>query len=507
MYNSSIMYLEYSVKKFPDNIAVEDKNGKLSYKALWDKAQRYANVIKKTGIKMQKPIAVYLPKSVECIVAFMGILYAGNCYVPVDTNMPTERLDKIFTNLQPEVILTYRKLSSKLEGFVKDTQHIIYLDEVSEEVVAPIEPDQVIDTDPAYILYTSGSTGVPKGVVISHRSIIDYIDWANQCYDFDSTDRIGSQAPFYFDNSTLDIYASLSNGATLVIIPEELYSFPAKLMEYVRDEKITSIFWVPSVLINVANTDSLAELANFSLRRVLFAGEVMPNKQLNYWRENFKDILFSNLYGPTEITVDCTYYNVDRDFRDDEPLPIGKPCRNSDIIVLSEKNNRITKPGETGELCVRGSSLALGYWQNPEKTEAAFVQNPLHNNYPERIYRTGDLVQWNDRGELLYSGRKDSQIKHMGYRIELGEIETAAGSLEGIHKVCALYNRKEQKIILLYEAEEEKDIKDIRLGLMELLPKYMIPMVYKWYEKMPLNMNGKIDRKRLQDEFVGCKGV
>lgn len=503
MYNSCIMYLENSAKKFPNNIAVEDKNSKLSYKELWDKAQQYANAIKKTGVEIQKPIAVYLPKSVECVTAFMGILYAGNCYVPVDTNMPAERLDKIFTNLQPEVILTYRKLSPKLDGLIKATQHIIYLDEVSDEKVIAVEPDQVIDTDPAYILYTSGSTGMPKGVVISHRSIIDYIDWANQCYNFNSSDRIGSQAPFYFDNSTLDIYASLSNGATLVIISEELYSFPAKLMEYIRDEKITSIFWVPSVLINVANTDSLAELANFSLRRVLFAGEVMPNKQLNYWRRKFKNILFSNLYGPTEITVDCTYYDVNREFRDDEPLPIGKPCRNSDVIVLSENNERITKPGEIGELCVRGSSLALGYWQNPEKTEAAFVQNPLHNNYPERIYRTGDLVQWNERGELLYAGRKDSQIKHMGYRIELGEIETAAGSLEGIHKVCALYNRKEQKIILLYEAEAEKNVRDIRLGLMKLLPKYMIPMVYKWYEKMPLNMNGKIDRKRLQDEYVG----
>ena len=502
MYNSSVMYLEISVKKYPDNIAVEDKNSKISYKELWDKAQRYANAIKKTGVEVQKPIAVYLPKSVECVTAFMGILYAGNCYVPVDTNMPAERLDKIFTNLQPEVILTYRKLSSKLDGFIKDTQHIIYLDEVSDEKIVVVEPDQVIDTDPAYILYTSGSTGVPKGVVISHRSIIDYIDWANQCYNFDSSERIGSQAPFYFDNSTLDIYASLSNGEALVIIPEELYSFPVKLMEYVRDQQITSIFWVPSVLINVANTDSLNGMDGFSLKRVLFAGEVMPNKQLNYWRHKFKDVLFSNLYGPTEITVDCTYYNVEREFRDDEPLPIGRPCRNSDIIVLSEANERITKPGEIGELCVRGSSLALGYWQNPEKTEAAFVQNPLHNNYPEQIYRTGDLVQWNERGELLYSGRKDSQIKHMGYRIELGEIETAAASLPGMDKVCALYNREEQKIILLYEAKNEMPIKDIRLGLMKLLPKYMIPTVYKWYKKMPLNMNGKIDRKRLQNEIT-----
>lgn len=506
MFNSSVMYLENSVKKYPDRIAVEDKNGKLSYKELWDKAQRYAHAIKATGVAIQKPIAVYLPKSAECIAAFMGILYAGNCYVPVDTNMPSDRLEKIFSNLQPEVILTYRKLSSKLEGLIKEYQNIIYLDEVPEDAVVPVEADQVIDTDPAYILYTSGSTGVPKGVVISHRSIIDYIDWANQCYAFDSTDRIGSQAPFYFDNSTLDIYASLSNGATLVIIPEMLYSFPAKLMNYVRDEKITSIFWVPSVLVNVANTDSLAELGDFSLRRVLFAGEVMPNKQLNYWRKKFKDILFSNLYGPTEITVDCTYYDVDREFRDDEPLPIGKPCRNSDVIVLSDTNERITWPGEIGELCVRGSSLALGYWQNAEKTEAAFVQNPLHNNYPERIYRTGDLVQWNERGELLYSGRKDSQIKHMGYRIELGEIETAAGSMEGLHKVCALYDSKEQKIVLLYEAEEEKSVKDLRLGLMNLLPKYMIPMVYKWYKTMPLNMNGKIDRKRLQDEYIGAEG-
>ncbi len=502
MYNSCILYLEKTLKKYPELTAVEDKERSLSYKELWTNAQKCAAAIRRAGVGGQKPIAVYLPKSVDCIVSFMGILYSGNCYVPLDTNMPTERLEKIFSNLNPAVILTYRNLVSKLDGIVAREQKFIFINELPDTLDETVVIDQVIDTDPAYILYTSGSTGVPKGVVISHRSIIDYIDWANQCYHFEKGERIGNQAPFYFDNSTLDIYTSLSNGATLVIIPEELFAFPVKLLEYVRDKKITSVFWVPSVLINVANTASLDELEGFSLRRILFAGEVMPNKQLNYWRHKFKDVLFSNLYGPTEITVDCTYYNVDREFRDDEPLPIGRPCRNSDVIVLSETNERITKPGAIGELCVRGSSLALGYWQNPEKTEEAFVQNPLHSNYPERIYRTGDLVQWNERGELLYSGRKDSQIKHMGYRIELGEIETAAASLPGMDKVCALYNREEQKIILLYEAKNEMPIKDIRLGLMKLLPKYMIPTVYKWYKKMPLNMNGKIDRKRLQNEIT-----
>ena len=366
----------------------------------------------------------------------------------------------------------------------------------SETPQAPSRWKSLIDMDPAYIIHTSGSTGIPKGVTISHRGIIDYIDWANSVYHVNEETVIGNQAPFHFDNSTLDIYLSFSTGARLVLIPEEHFLFPMRLVEYLSAEQIDFIFWVPSVLVSVANLDILAKAPLPRLSQILFAGEVMPVRQLNYWRKWFPDALFSNLYGPTEITVDCTYYHVERDFSDVEPLPIGFPCRNSDVLILNE-GNRLAAPGERGELCVRGSSLALGYWNEPDKTAAAFTQNPLQDHYPERIYRTGDLVYRNGRGEIIFGGRVDQQIKHMGYRIELGEIETAVLSLPNVRNACAVYDREIPQIVLFFEADRELDAAFFRRSLATLLPKYMLPAAYRRMDCLPLNPNGKIDRKSL----------
>ncbi|SPE41520.1 Amino acid adenylation domain-containing protein (fragment) [Candidatus Sulfopaludibacter sp. SbA3] len=267
-------------------------------------------------------------------------------------------------------------------------------------------------------------------------------------------------------------------------------------MEYMRERGINFVFWVPSVLMQVANLDILANTALPPLTQILFAGEVMPCKQLNYWRKWFPAALFSNLYGPTEITVDCTYYNVERELADEEPLPIGFPCRNSDVLILTA-DNRPAAAGERGELCVRGSSLALGYWNDPEKTAAAFVQNPLQPHYPERIYRTGDLVYHNEAGEIVFTGRADQQIKHQGYRIELGEIETAALSLPAVRHACAVYDRAKSQIVLFFEADRELDAAFIRKALGPLLPKYMFPSVCTQMASLPLNPNGKTDRKAL----------
>jgi acyl-CoA synthetase (AMP-forming)/AMP-acid ligase II len=222
----------------------------------------------------------------------------------------------------------------------------------------------------------------------------------------------------------------------------------------------------------------------------------MPTRTLNYWRRHYPAALFSNLYGPTEITVDCTFYTVDRDFNDDEPLPIGIPCRNSDILILNEMNEA-AKAEEPGELCVRGSSLALGYWNNPEKTAAAFVQNPLNPHYPELIYRTGDLVFRNGRGEIMYVGRKDFQIKHLGYRIELGEIEHAIFQVEGVRNACVVYNQNKKEIVLFYESANELSPAVFREKLLKSLPKYMLPTAYHRLDSIPLTANGKIDRQKL----------
>ncbi|MDE7368088.1 MAG: AMP-binding protein, partial [Lachnospiraceae bacterium] len=358
--------------------------------------------------------------------------------------------------------------------------------------------EKIIDTDLAYVLFTSGSTGVPKGVAIAQRSIIDYIDWAKEEFSIDEDVIIGNQAPFYFDNSILDIYLCMSTGAHLHIIPPTYYAFPAKLLQYIADQKINFIFWVPSALITVANSGLLERIDCTCLKKILFAGEVMSNKYLNYWRKNIPADIYANLYGPTELTDVCAYYVVNREFHDDDPLPIGNACRNTQIILLDEEDKVISTQDKMGELCVRGTGVSVGYYANAEKTKQAFVQNPLHNNYCELIYRTGDLAHYNEYGEIMFDGRKDYQIKHLGYRIELGEIETALISIEGIKNVCCVYDDIHSEIVALYETANDLSESDIRKKLVDILPKYMIPTRYYLMEKLPLNDNGKINRKELK---------
>ena len=282
--------------------------------------------------------------------------------------------------------------------------------------------EEQIDTDPVYSIFTSGSTGIPKGVVVSHRSVIDFVDWIKEVANLGPEDVIGNQAPFYFDNSTMDIYLMYSTGATLCIIPEDRFMFPVRLVEFLNENKVSHILWVPYLMMNVVNMNIFEKTVPRYLKNVFFAGEVLPVKYLRYWQKYLPNCVFSNMYGPTEITEICCYYVVDRDLDDTESIPIGHACRNTGLLVLVD-GNREASVGEEGELCVRGSSLAMGYYNDWEKTKKAFVQNPLNSHYPETIYCTGDVVYKNTRGELVYIGRKDSQIKHNGYRIELGEIE------------------------------------------------------------------------------------
>jgi len=350
-------------------------------------------------------------------------------------------------------------------------------------------------------MYTSGSTGTPKGVVIPHRGVIDYIEWAASCLDVNRDDIIGNQAPFYFDNSTLDIYLSWSTGAQLHLIPESMFLFPVKLIEYLEKKEITFIFFVPSVLISISQMELLSPNSLPSLKKIVFAGEVMPTKHLAYWQKMLPDKIYVNLYGPTEITVDCTYFFVDRIYKPDESLPIGYPRNNAEVIILN-KNNECTNIGEKGELCVKGFSLALGYWNDEKKTEALFVQNPLNKNYYDRIFRTGDIVYKNKKGQIIFVGRKDSQIKHWGYRIELGEIEHAANSLPFVNKCCVLYNNEKKEIILFYEGDKEISSVKFRKTLATLIPNYMIPQSFILLKKLPLNSNGKIDRKALENEYI-----
>lgn len=503
MQNSVLDYFEETVKNYPDKLAICDKVGQVTFKELQKKAYDISYQIMQKNDCKKQPVLVYLAKSWQSIAAFLGILYSGNFYTPTDVSFPFQKVKSVMEQLEPQYIISDSKNMSKLMNNGVSVDMIINIDDVvdiGDNVVS--DYSKTIDTDVVYTLFTSGSTGVPKGVAISNRSIIDYIDWAKKVYQVDAEAKIGNQAPFYFDNSTLDVYLMLSTGATLYIIPDTCFTFPVKLLEYVREHAINLIFWVPSVFVNVANNDLLSKMDCSCLKKILFAGEVMPNKHLNYWRKYIPKALYSNLYGPTEITVDCTYYIIGREFSDDEPLPIGYPCRNSDVLILDEEDLLITEPDKIGELCVRGSSLALGYWNNWEKTKEVFVQNPLNKHFPELIYRTGDLVYYNDKQEIMFSGRKDFQIKHMGYRIEMGEIETATGAIEEIENVCVCYDNNEKKIILFYTTKNEITDRDIRKKLSGILPKYMLPSIYVRVNDFSYTSNGKIDRKAMLSNYL-----
>ena len=497
-----LQWLDQTACLMPDKIALCDEQGQITYGDFRAKSLAIARTIisKREDTDRKIPIVVYLEKSLKVITSFMGIAYSGGFYSPIDVDMPASRADKILEVLKPRFVITTRELQESFSKLHFEGEYILY-DEVQsaehdEEIVAETV-SKIIDTDLLYVLFTSGSTGVPKGVSITHRSVIDYIDWVTKTFNVQPDDRFGNQAPFYFDNSILDIYSCIKTGATHFIIPKKLFFQPVRLLEYIKENNINTIFWVPSALIVVSKLRTFEEVdLTGVLKRVLFCGEVMPNKQLNEWRKYLPDVIYANLYGPTEITDACTYYIVSRKFDNDEPLPIGIPMDNTDIIVLNDKDELVTGD-EVGELCVRGTSLAVGYYNNPEKTKEAFVQNPLNPAYPETIYRTGDLVKYNEYGELVYLSRKDFQIKHLGHRIELGEIEVAVSSLPEISLCCCLYDEKRQRIVLFIDAHLDK--KEIRERISSLVPDYMLPGKVVTLEDMPINANGKIDRVKLKE--------
>lgn len=501
MKNSVLSWLDETAKRLPNKLALQDISGNITYQEYRSKSLAIAyKIVEHNKGEMKKPIVVYLEKGKEVLVSFMGVAYSGCFYSPIDTEMPQSRVDKILEVLKPEIVITTNKLKTNFEKFNFYGSYIIYEETIcSEEDETAVKPytEKIIDTDLLYVLFTSGSTGVPKGVSICHRSVIDYTDWVTETFNITQKDTFGNQAPFYFDNSILDIYSCMKTGATLNIIPKKLFFQPVPLLEYIKYNKINTIFWVPSALIVVSKLKAFRNVdLSDTLKRVLFCGEVMPNKQLNIWRKFLPNVTYANLYGPTEITDACTYYIVDREFSDDEPLPIGIPMSNTDILVLNDEDKLVTDD-EVGELCVRGTSLAMGYYNNLEKTRSAFVQNPLNKAVPEIIYRTGDLVRYNEYGEIIYISRKDFQIKHLGHRIELGEIETAISSLEEVTLNCCLYDEKNQRIVLFVDAQVDRDY--IKERLKKLVPEYMIPGKVICLENMPINANGKIDRIKLKE--------
>lgn len=493
-------YLDRAAEIFSDKPAFIDEHREMTFREVKEEAERVAVALAAGGF-FKRPVAIFMDKQVECIPSFMGTAYSGNFYAVLDTKMPVARIERILHTLEPAAIITDRAHEESVKCFSGGSEILLY------EELMKIQPDpqrleavksRIVETDVLYVLFTSGSTGTPKGVVLPHKAVVSYVEWGAEVFAFDEETILGNQTPFYFVMSGFDIYQTLRNGCTMYIIPKTLFSFPVKLLEYMQERRINTVYWVPSVLCLVANFKALPELHLQDLKRVLFGGEVMPVKQLNMWRREYPDVQFANLYGQTEMTDVCAYYIVDREFADTETLPIGWRCQPMDLLLLGE-DNREVEYGEVGELCGRGPFLTCGYYNDPQRTQEVFVQNPLNTCYPETIYRTGDLVKYNERGELIYISRKDFQIKHMGHRIEPGEIEAAVSALDGVAMNCCVYDEKKSRIVLFYVGELESG--EIGSRLKSALPAYMLPNRTIKLEEMPFNLNGKIDRKKLKERL------
>lgn len=495
-------YLENSAMQYPDKIAFSDKDKSITYQELVLRSKAIGTQLAKS-VAPRTPVPVFMEKSVDTIALFFGIVYAGCFYVLLDTKQPKTRLDHILNTLNVNMLITsslYERNLKRLE-FTGDAIQLENLEEqntIDESILQKIR-NQALDTDPLYGIFTSGSTGIPKGVIVAHRSVIDFINVFTKTFDITSEDVIGNQAPWDFDVSVKDIYSTIATGATMQIIPKQFFSFPTKLIDFLCKREVTTIIWAVSAVCIISTLKGFEYKVPTKLKKVMFSGEVMPVKQLNIWKEYLPEAMYVNLYGPTEITCNCTYHIIEEDYEPGDVIPIGKPFPNEHVFLLDENNKEVKEPGIKGELCVSGTAVTLGYYNNPEQTRKAFTQNPLNPYYLETIYRTGDLAYYNDEGLLCFASRKDFQIKHMGHRIELGEIE---GSMESIHEIkraCCIFENN--KIHAFYDGEIEK--KEIVRGLKKTLPVFMIPNVFIRVEQFPITKNGKIDRTELKKKIEG----
>lgn len=500
MQNHVLDYLDNTVKRVPNKIAFANETDALTFQDVYDQNRALATFFIEKGL-YKEPIVVFMNKHPKTITAFFGVINSGNFYVPIDEEMPRIRIDLILDNLKPRAIICDSQTIEIARDFKFDGELYLY-DELIQTAVNAEGLEAVrakaIDTDPIYVVFTSGSTGIPKGVVACHRSVLDYIEQLSETLEFNEDTVFGNQTPLYFDACLKELYPTLKFGATTYLVPKSLFMFPIKLVEFLNEHKINTICWVVSALTMISAFGAFKKVVPQYLHTIAFGSEVFPIKQFRIWRETLPNAKFTNLYGPTEGTGMCCFYKVNRDFELDEAIPVGRPFKNTEIILLDENNKRAAD-GEPGEICIRGTSLTMGYYNNPEKTAEVFVQNPLNTAYPELIYRTGDIGKYNEYGELVFVSRKDYQIKHMGHRIELGEIEVNVNMLEEIKLSGCIYDTEKGKIVLYYVGDMETG--ELTKILREKLPRYMLPNYVEKLEEMPLTPNGKINRVFLKEKY------
>ena len=516
-----------SAKRLPDKAAVRFKGQELTYSQLDKQTNQVAWTLRQIGVRSGDRVGLYVHKSLASIIGIFGIMKAGGTYVPLDPSAPAKRLAYITHNCDISVLLTStEKMALLPEFFVVGTplKTIVLMDSEEQETIdlppatqivswdqvrtqheVPVTPVGAIETDLAYILYTSGSTGDPKGVMISHRTIFTFINWCYETFNMSEEDRVTSHAPLHFDLSTFDIYVTIKAGGTVVLVPEKLSVFPVRLSRLLQDEKITVTYMVPSILSLMVNYGKLDNYNLSALRTILFAGEVFPIKYLRQLVAAIPHTDYYNLYGPTETNV-CTYYKVQpRDLEPDrtEPVPIGIACENIAVFAVDEEEQLVTESGREGELWVRGSCLAQGYWGDPDKTAKSFIRNRFQSHFEETIYRTGDVVTLDEDGvNWRYIGRRDHMIKSRGYRIELGDIESALYTYEGVKEAAVIAipddlvgNRIKAFVVPL--ENNGLTVKDMQQHCSQKLPRYMVPEIIEFRDELPKTSTGKINRPLL----------
>lgn len=491
-------YLEKTVKEVPDKTAYTDGKHGLTFAEVFRYSRAIGSYLSREGF-YREPVVIYMKKSPEAVAAFYGAVYGRCFYVPFDEEMPEYRVSLILETLKPRLMICDAYTEKKLAKIGFSGRTLRFEDavktEIRDEKLAEIR-EASMDTDPIYIVFTSGSTGVPKGVAACHRSVLDYVENLSKVLGFNRETVFGNQSPLYFDACLKELYPTMMFGATTYLVPKSLFMFPVKLVEYLNENHINTVCWVVSALTMISSMGTFDKVVPKYLHTVAFGSEVFPIKQFNLWRHALPKAQFTNLYGPTECTGMSCYYRVNREFGPDDVIPIGRPFKNTEILLLNDEDQPAGE-GETGEICIRGTCVTLGYYRNPEKTKEVFVQNPLNDCYPELIYRTGDIGRYNEFGELVFVSRKDHQIKHMGHRIELGEIEVHVNQMAGIRMSCCVYDKEREKIVLFYVGDA--DGKDIIKALKEKLPRYMIPNLVEKIEEMPFTANGKLNRMELKN--------
>ena len=491
--------LELTEKEYGSRPAVDDGSVCLTYKELAS-AARGIGAILSGKIERKEPVAILAEKSTATLACMYGVAYAGGFYVSVNPEQPPERIRKILEVLESRIVVVDQARREQLAASGYEGA-VLYLEDLYREAaenadkegakrLAQIRP-LIKGEDPLYGVFTSGSTGNPKGIVVGHKSVLDFIGHFTQIFGITCEDIMGNQAPFDFDVSVKDLYSCMFTGAEVVLIPREFFSTPPRLLDYLCDKNVTVLVWAVSALCIVSGLKGLRYRVPEKVRIIMFSGEVMPIKHLQIWQAALPDAEYVNLYGPSEITCNCTYYRINRTFEKTEKLPIGGPFPGRTVFLMDDEGKVVTEPGVSGEICCAGESLAIGYYNNPEQTARQFIMYDL-NGETQRVYKTGDLAAYGTDGELYFAGRGDFQIKHMGHRIELEEIETNFMALDGVARAVCLFDEKKNRIVCWYMGDIEP--KEVRIRLKEKVPAYMVPGRINQVDDMPYNKNGKIDR-------------